>query len=87
MRSTQHPQTRQLPEPVSDSELAQATENLTLLNRFLAEVFANPALAEEVPDGATLVLFDATAETFDQAKADAADAWERAGQTVYRRAV
>ena len=66
---------------------ARVTENIGLLRRFLGEVFDNPALAEEVPDGATLVLFDANAETLDRAKADAADAMERAGRTVYRRAV
>ena len=70
-----------------DAACARVTENIGLLRRFLGEVFANPALAEEVPDGATLVLFDAAAETPDRAKADAADAMERAGRTVYRRAV
>ena len=82
--STEH---RRTPRPVDDAARARVTENLTLLARFMDEVFANPALAEEVPDGATLVLFDATAETLDRAKADAADAMERAGQTVYRRSV
>ena len=59
-------------------------ETLELAKRFVDAVFDDPALAEEIPDGATLVMFDRHHPSPDRSKAEAADKMERAGQVVHR---
>ena len=59
-------------------------EPLELAERFVDAVLDDPALAGEIPDGATLVMFDRHHSTPDRSKAEATDKMERAGQVVHR---
>ena len=59
-------------------------ETWELAKRFVDAVFDDPALAGEMPDGATLVVFDRHHSTPNRSKAEAADKMERAGQVVHR---
>ena len=68
------------PDPVS----ARVARNLALMQRFVAMIEENPALAGAVPEGASLVLFDADAPVPDDGKEQAAAALEAAGKVVWR---
>ena len=68
------------PDPVP----ARVARNLALMQRFVAMIEANPSLAGAIPEGASLVLFDADAAAPDPAKEQAATELEASGRLVWR---
>ena len=68
------------PDPVP----ARVARNLALMQRFVALIEANPSLAGAIPEGASLVIFDADAPAPDDGKEQAAAALEAAGKVVWR---
>lgn len=84
-RSLQHD--RFVPPEVDPASAERVRESLELAKRFVDAVFANPAMIEDIPDGATLVMFDSHDRRSDRSKAEAADKMERAGQIVHRMCV
>lgn len=68
---------------MDDAAVARVRANLTLTQRFVAAVFADPSIVDGIPDGASLVLFDAEMPE-DEDREQAAAAMERAGQVVHR---
>ena len=68
------------PDPVP----ARVARNLALMQRFVALIEANPSLAGAIPEGASLVIFDADAPAPDDGKEQAAAALEATGKLVWR---
>lgn len=63
---------------------ARVMKNFDLLKRLLLEVLEDPTRADEIPDGAHVVLFDANDDEIDPVKVAAAERMERAGLPVVR---
>jgi uncharacterized protein DUF5647 len=65
-----------------DATCARVVRNLTLVQRFVSAVFADPAMLDDIPDGATVILLPRDDPDAAAVKLEAGRAMKEAGNSV-----